>query len=320
MKNATRPFVAMITEICEEEGISVESFSFDWIFRLCKNGVYQYIYGYQFGLNAASVHSICCDKSAASEVMGSFGIPNVEHWFFMSPVNQKYISDSGNWDILMKKLKEYGELVCKPNEESGGDQVFHVRNQYELEHAVYHIFQKSRSMAVSPYYEILNEYRAIVLKGEIKLLYAKQRPYVIGDGVRSIGSLLIEYVSKEGNGILNDKMPECDYTQILQEGERFYLNWKHNLGQGAKAVLVEQEDIKKKIEGIVAMVVEKMDIRFASIDIVACADGYRVLEINSGVMMEHFSLQDKKSYETAKSIYREAILEMFVSHDRGGGK
>lgn len=175
-------------------------------------------------------------------------------------------------------------------------------------------------MAVSPYYEIHNKYRAIVLEGEIKLLYAKQRPYVIGDGVRSIGSLLIEYVSKEGNDILNDKMPECDYTQILEEGERFYLNRKHNLSQGAKAVLIEQEDIKKKIEDIVTMVIEKMFIRFASIDIVACSDGYRVLEINSGVMMEHFSQQDKKSYETAKSIYREAILEMFVSQDKGDGK
>lgn len=311
MKNSTRAFVTIITEICKEEGISIEGFSYDWIFRLCKNGAYNYILGYQFGLNVSSVHSICCDKSAASEIMSSFKIPNVEHWFFMSPVNQKYVSDFGNWDVLMKKLKEYGQLVCKANEGSGGNQVYRVGNQYELENAVYKIFLKSRSMAVSPYYEIMNEYRTIVLDGEIKLIYSKQRPCVTGDGIHSIGSLIIEYLSKEGSELLNSRIPEVDLAKILEKGERFDLNWKHNLGQGSKAAILENESVRKNIENIVNMVVEKMNIRFASIDIVECYDGYKVLEINSGVMMEHFSQQDENSYKIAKSIYREAILKMF---------
>lgn len=71
MKNCTRNFVKIIKEICEEENIDLKSFSYDLIFQLSKNGINNYIIGYQFGLNVASIHSICCDKSAASEIMCS---------------------------------------------------------------------------------------------------------------------------------------------------------------------------------------------------------------------------------------------------------
>lgn len=311
MKKSTRNFVKIITEICNEENIDFKSFSYDWIFQLYKNGIYNYIIGYQFGLNVASVHSICCDKSAASEIMSSLKIPNIEHYFFMSPVNQKYIGDGGSWDLLMKKLKEYGQLVCKSNEGSGGNLVFRVDNQYELENAVYKIFQKSRSMAVSPYYDISNEYRAIVLDGKIKFIYFKQRPYVIGDGIHSVKSLIFEYLSKEDDNSFNVKLIDEDLTRILKKGERFELNWKHNLGQGAKAIILQDQDIADKIKSIVSMVVDKVNIRFASIDVAECNNEYRILEINSGVMMENFSQQDDNSYKIAKEIYRDAVLKMF---------
>ncbi len=312
MKNSTRNFVKIIREICEEENITIKSFSYDWIFHLSKDGMNNYIFGYQFGLNVASTHSICCDKSAASEIMSALEIPNVEHWFFMSPTNQKYIDESGNWNILMHKLKENGQLVCKTNEGSSGNLVFRVCNQYDLENAVFKIFQKSRSMAVSPYYEIENEYRAIVLDSELKLVYSKQRSYVIGDGIHTISSLIFDYLSKDSSNCVNVRVPDEDLTRILNKGECFELNWKHNLGQGSRAIIVEDHDIKAHIKSIVNMVVDRMNIRFASIDIVKCNDGYRVLEINSGVMMEHFSLQDDEKYKLTKEIYREAILKMFM--------
>lgn len=312
MKNSTRNFVKIIREVCKEENIELQSFSYDWIFHLSKDGMNNYIFGYQFGLNAASTHSICCDKSAASEIMSALNIPNVEHWFFMSPTNQKYISESGNWNTLIQKLNENGKLVCKTNEGSSGNLVFLVCNQYDLENAVYKIFQKSRSMAVSPYYEIENEYRAIVLDGELKLIYSKQRSYIIGDGIHTLNSLIFEYISEESCNYVNVKVQDEDLTRILNKGERFELNWKHNLGQGSKAIILEDDEIKDHIKSIVNMVVDRMNIRFASIDIIKCNDGYKVLEINSGVMMEHFSLQDEEKYKIAKEIYREAILKMFM--------
>ena len=100
-------------------------------------------------------------------------------------------------------------------------------------------------------------------------------------------------------------------TRILENGECFEINWKHNLGQGAKATILQNRDIINNIEAIVSIVVDKMNIRFASIDIAECNNEYKILEINSGVMMEHFSQQDDDSYKIAKEIYREAVLKMF---------
>ena len=315
MKNSVRNFVRIIKEICSEENIELKSFSYDWIFELRKGENYNYIIGYQFGLNSASVNSICCDKSAASEIMNDFNIPNVEHRFFMSPVNQKYVSDFGNWETLIEMLETNGQLVCKSNDGTGGNNVFHVKNQFELEQAVFKIFQKSRSMAVSSYYEIENEYRTTVLNGMIKLIYSKRRPYIVGDGLHTVGSLIFDYLSNHEHEIHIEQVNNDDLMRILDSGEHFYLNWKHNLGQGANAKVIEDEKIVKKISVIVNEVVTKMNVKFASIDIVECKGEYKVLEINSGVMMEHFSQQDETSYQIAKSIYKEAILKMF---DKGG--
>lgn len=310
MENGTRNFVKIIREICNEENIDFVSFSHDWIFQLHKGGVYNYIIGYQFGLNTASINSICCDKSAASEIMTSLGISNVEHNFFMSPINQKYVGKHGNWEKLMALLKKHGKLVCKTNEGSGGRQVYRVSDQYELEYAVFNIFEKSRSMAVSPYYDIENEYRIIVLNGNIKLVYVKQRPYIIGDGLHTIQHLVLEYIDKSHGKLSLSKIDENDINKILCKGEVYYLNWKHNLGNGAYAQIEDNRFIEDNLSAIIDKAVNKMNIKFASIDIVHCNDGYKILEINSGVMMEHFSQQDEMSYTIAKEIYKEAILEM----------
>lgn len=310
MENSSRNFVKIVKEICEEENIELESYSYDWIFRLHKNGIYNYIMGYQFGINSASVNSICCDKSAASEIMTSLGIPNVEHYFFMSPLNQKYVSEHGNWNEIMNLLKLHSKLVCKSNEGTGGNLVFRVSNQYELECAVFNIFKKTRSMAISPYYDIDNEYRIIVLNGKIKLAYIKQRPYVVGDGIHTINQLLLEYVANNENSVNLSGIESGDYNKILNNGEVYYLNWKHNLGQGAYAQIADLDFVKEKMNNIISLLVSKMNIKFASIDIVKCQQIYRVLEINSGVMMEHFSQQDESTYNIAKGIYKEAILSM----------
>ena len=47
MTNSESNYVAIIREICAEEGIELQSFSFDWIFRLTKNGKTGFILGYQ---------------------------------------------------------------------------------------------------------------------------------------------------------------------------------------------------------------------------------------------------------------------------------
>lgn len=312
MQNSERMLVKIVNEISKEENITIETFSHDWIIKLEKNGKINYIFGYQFGLNSASVNSICCDKSAACEIMKSFEIPHVEHYFFMSPNNQKYIGDNGNWKKISKLLNDFGALVCKPNEGTGGNGIYYVTNQQELERATYKIFKNNRSMAISPFYNIENEYRTIVLDGRIELLYLKERQYVVGDGKKSIKSLLLEDPENFSkiSMIYATSINNDEFEKVLPKDEKYYINWKHNLGQGAKAIENIDNKIKEDVINLVSIVVKKMNIKFASIDVVKCNDSYKILEINSGVMMENYAQQDKNTYKKAKSIYREAIFKM----------
>lgn len=56
MKHTTRIFATMIKEICREEGVCIESFLDNRIFKLRKDSMYQYIFDYQFGLNPERSH------------------------------------------------------------------------------------------------------------------------------------------------------------------------------------------------------------------------------------------------------------------------
>lgn len=327
MQNSETNFVKIIREVCAEEGIHLKSYSADWIFRLEKNGRHDIILGYQFGLNSASVNMLCCDKCASSELMTECGIPNIEHLLFASPENQKFMGFPGFWRDLLALLDRYGTIVCKPNQGTGGDNVCRCSSDFELEEAVHRIFLKSDYMAVSKYYEIENEYRAVILDGEIRLVYRKRRPQIFGDGVHTVAGLMLRYADhssdngagdvKEdeihGYAAIETDLPPKELTRIPAAGERVILNWRHNLGQGARADVLENGPVRDQIAAIVRRVYREIGVRFASVDIVETSEGLKVLEINSGVMMENFAGQSSSSYQTAKEIYRDAIRKMFES-------
>lgn len=167
-------------------------------------------------------------------------------------------------------------------------------------------------MAVCPFYDIENEYRVIVLDDVIRLVYTKIRPFVIGDGVSTLSKLIASYIEDKGlEYTFNSDITQEQYNSVIANGETYYLNWRHNLGQGSEAKIVATEDVDDNIKEIVQNVYEKMNARFVSIDIIQSEHEYKVLEINSGVMMENFSKQDDEAYKITKEIYKAAIFKMF---------
>lgn len=306
MKNAQRPIVSIIKEICVEKEIDCKSFSYDWIFRLSKNGRVTHILGYQFENNSATSQLICADKCATSDILLFNGILAVQHTFFMSPTNINYVGVSGNWERIVKLLENFGKVVCKTNEGSGGNNVYLVSNQFELERATHKILSQSRTMAVSPFYEIDHEYRVIILGNKIMLMYSKNIPFVEGDGISSLRELLLSYAQMHSN--LAPNFSELDDSSyILEEGKKYYLNWKHNLGQGAYPEIVQDESLAMTLSTLALKAAGAINIQFASVDIIKSKDEFLVLEINSGVMMDYFAQNSTSNYQIAKNIYRKVI-------------
>ena len=161
-------------------------------------------------------------------------------------------------------------------------------------------------MSLCPYYDIENEYRAIVVNGKTELLYKKTKPVVIGDGKSTIRKLLINFNSEyfEENKILEDEVYSC----ILPENDVFEFDWRFNLAKGSKASFDISEVLKNDIECLAEEISRKIGLGFGSIDIIKTTDNKLfVMEINSGVMMENFIKQVPNGYEIAKNIYKKVI-------------
>ncbi len=300
----------IIREICHEKGITIHSFAGEWAFLLQKENNVQYIYGYQFPLNLGVTQSICNDKAVSSEIMQKNKVACVPHHYFMSPEYIEYIPRGGNFEEMMLLLEKYKKVVIKNNEGTGGKDVYMASCKRELEKIVFELFAKNRGISISPYLEIENEYRAIVLDGKIELVFSKERPYVVGDGESTLKQLCAkspDFMS-EGGYI---KQSLSRWNEVISRDEKVVLNWKHNLGQGAKPIVVDTMDFSTKAKNIVQEAIALFHLRFASIDLIISDNTWKILEINSGVMMENFAEQSSQNFQKAKEIYAKAIDKMF---------
>lgn len=299
-----REIVKIINEICREERIGFKSYSADYILKLEKNHRTMFIYGNKFPNNSASIEQICNDKAALSDLLKTYKIPHVEHVYFDSPAMDKYCPDSGNWQKMVGLLKKYKDvgIVCKPNKGTGGRNVYKVRNQKELEFAVWKIFDSSNSMSISRFYNIDNEFRVLMLGDEVQYIFRKIRPYIIGDGIHSIRELTLDLDS----GIaISD---EINLKSIPSTGEKVDLSWKHNLGQGATPEIVSRgSDIFRVLSALAKRCVAALGLGFVSIDIIQTEGKYLVLEINSGVMIEKFSAYSEECRVQVKLALKKAI-------------
>lgn len=302
-------FAKLVLEICREENIMCTPLSDAWAFYLKYRENENYIYGYQFGLNPAVSHALCSDKSTASDVLRLHKIPSVLHVCCMSPVTMEYANPAGNWHTVEDMLSKYGKIVCKDNHGTGGELVFMATTQLEAEHAAQLIFLSAESMAVSPYIPIEEEYRVILLDNQVKLLYSKIRPHLTGDGHSTIVELYGSYVLNSKNKFTGG-LPGEDFDRVLKKGQQYPLNWKHNLGQGAHAQILTDYDAYSQVIDLAKKAAAALKASFVSVDIIKAREGYLVLEVNSGVMMEYLSGETPQARQIAKEIYREAILKM----------
>ncbi len=316
--NHERILVELVREIAAEKGLAFKSFSHDWILQISKGEEKQHIVGYNFAINSATARMLASDKAATSSLLADAGIAHVEHKLFLHPRLANYVSSKGNWDAIQAYTKKHGfPLVVKPNEGTGGHNVFKVDNALELEQSVTKLFQDERAIALSPFIEIEQEFRAILIDDKVMLTYTKMRPTLIGNGQSSLIELL-QRLSMEQNipqSFASQAIEkyEGDLGAILDEGQNVPLEWKHNLGAGATPMIVRDEEISSRISKMAVEASQTIGTRFASVDIVQVGDELKVLEINAGIMMEFFSHHFPEERSRVKAIYAKALDKIFAA-------
>jgi glutathione synthase/RimK-type ligase-like ATP-grasp enzyme len=289
-----RIFVDALRKYCAERGIAIDVKSDGWLIVMQGCGKRACAFGYDIGLNSAVAHRIANDKAATAEVLAMAGVACVPHTLFLSPEMNQYISQPGSWEAMLRLLAANPQgLVVKPNEGTTGESVFLVKTKPALELAVSRIFASHLGLAISPYVNIENEVRVVLLDGEAIVVYGKNRPSIVGDGQRSLLDLALAAIpAARRSTMLPGMIADLDKAElefILPAGQRRVLNWRHNLDAGAQPTLLTEGKVRDACVAIAIPAAKAIDIRFASIDVVEVDGAWQILEINSGVMMEALS-------------------------------
>jgi glutathione synthase/RimK-type ligase-like ATP-grasp enzyme len=313
MLNSHRTFVDAVTRYCASHGIAVETRSQGWLIIMQRGPKRHFAFGYDLGLNNAVAHQIANDKAATAEVLQFCGVACVPHMLFLSPLMNEYVPPSRSWEAMLRLLRENPEgIVVKPNEGTSGDSVFKVVSEPELELAAHQIFSSHLSLAISPFMDIEEEVRVVLLDQSPIVVYKKERPSIVGDGKRSLLELALAATPTEQRSAIVPAMianlDKAALDQVLPPGRRHILNWRHNLDSGAQPIVLEQGAIRETCVQIAVSAAKSIDIRFGSIDVVQVNGAWQILEINSGVMMEALS---KSHPELVYAGYSAALDKVF---------
>lgn len=120
----------------------------------------------------------------------------------------------------------------------------------------------------------------------------------------SAGLVISPYavIEDEVRVVLLDDVPLVVYSKQRGSG------WRHNLDAGAKPVLMQDGDLRTACAKLAINAAKAIGITFASIDLVHVDGVWRVLEINSGVMMEALA---KLHPELVQTTYDAALDRVF---------
>lgn len=261
-----RIFVQAIRRYAARHGIDVDVRASGWLIAMRRGEIRRFAFGYDIGLNSAIAHRLANDKSATAEALSLADVPCIPHHLFLNPKLGAKVVGVAWREAMLRLLHDNPQgVVVKPNEGTSGRSVFRVTTEMELDHAAGEVFSMSTGLVISPYVEIEDEVRVILLDEEPFAVYSKQR-----------GS-----------------------------------DWRHNLDAGAKPVLLEDGEVRTACVKLATNAASAIGIVFASIDVVRVDGDWRVLEINSGVMMEALA---KWHPELVQATYDAALDRVFAGN------
>ena len=188
-----RPFVGrMMEKLAEQAGVEVfMEPKYGYVGRIsCSDGSYRYFRNTHFDLNNLGSTEISRDKDYASFFLKKLG--------YNVPVGKAFYSESWckniNEDLGIDKGYEYAKslgfpLIVKPNSKSQGVGVYKVSNKKEYYSAMKRIF-KIDNIALVQKIAKGNDFRIVVLDGEVISAYQRIPLQITGDGRHTVNELI----------------------------------------------------------------------------------------------------------------------------------
>jgi len=290
-------FEQVLNEVCSENGITLKKYCDGYCYKLSKNNKFTFIYYNVFENNGASIYKILKDKSALYELLTSSGVPCVEHFYISK-------QESKTSKKLILFLDKYKKLVVKHNEGMSGNNVYLVLDEKSLNEISAKIIDLFGAVSISPYYQIKHEYRVVVLNNNVELVFDKIRPFVIGNGIDNLSTLI-----KQKYPTLRKIDKNLNLDAVPENNQQVLLSWRHNLNFGSVPEVIYDKNIISNLSKIAVSAAKALNINYACIDIIETdKNEFKVLEINGSVTMEKFASFSAENYNKAKDIIKKAVL------------
>jgi hypothetical protein len=236
--------------------------------------------------NNATAATLASDKYFTNRVLEDAGIATLggEYFFLHQRRRGQRAPGHEREDAFAYLRKLGGTAFAKPLLGSRGDFAQLIGGEALLAGYLDEVSQYYDSILIQPI-ATGNEYRKFLLDDEIVYCARKYPPFVSGDGVRSIGELLIahnEALRSRGLSPVSAS-PDASLDMVLPKGERWEIPGRMNLSAGGTMVLeAPPSDAARTLARKAA---RALGLRVAAVDMFSElggeADAMAVIEVNA---------------------------------------
>ncbi len=236
--------------------------------------------------NNATASTLASDKYFTNRILERAGVAMLGgEYFFLHERRRGHRPAGHEREDALKYFKKLGGTAfAKPLLGSRGDFAQTIRGEALLAAYLDEVAKYHDSILIQPVISGL-EYRIFLLDDEVVYSARKYPPFVLGDGVRSIGDLLIAHnEALRSRGLSPVSVPpNASLDIVLPEGERWDIPGRMNLSVGGTLVLEAPPSdaaltLAKKAARALGLRVAAVDM---FTDIGGDPDAIGVIEVNS---------------------------------------
>lgn len=297
------------------------------------DGIHLFTHGGKPNFNSSVTSKIAKDKDLTVRMLEEVAMPTPASQFVWL-TRDKFPKDQ---DVTQtdeyRQLQIFAQRVgfpifLKPNQGSQGKNVFCIRNQDNLKSVVEKLLKQAPGFFIAQEACAGEEYRIVVVQGEIVLAYTRKPLSVIGDGKSSIKQLIQQrLIQLQRQGREVSLKPHSEKIRLHLEANRLCLDTivshgteisvlsNRNLSDGSDPVECT-DAIKQKYGQLCRDVYEKCGVEYCGLDLIEDARSGQIkpviIEINSNPGYKHFIRSAPENLALVRSVFERTLTALHL--------
>lgn len=301
------------------------------------NGHRSLVLGRNFNLNPSASGEIVKDKAFTNYFLKKrgFRVPDGCVFFSLS-LNKKLPPQkrAGIDEAIAYAARLGYPVFVKPNNSSQGRLVTKVFDAKSLRTAAEKIFKLTDILLVEKLC-VGNDYRVVVLGGEIISVYERVPAFIFGDGKTSIERLLQEkrkvlrQADRKAEALtLHDfrvvqslKMAGLNPKSVLRDGMKLQLLPNANISTGGSAVEFAPADIHPSFAKAAVRAAQALNLEFCGVDFIAKditksldKQKWWILELNGNCQLNSRAGTDDEQSKRMAELYKKILKYLLKKH------